>query len=60
MTNRPATAKVVRVNDNCGLGKINPIDHERATGILAIHRSCDPPCPRKAAAQAWLDKQEKR
>lgn len=57
-SNSRTVSERVWVRDNCELGRINPIDIERATGILIIHDGCEPPCPRKAAAQAWIDRQE--
>jgi hypothetical protein len=47
-----------RVNDRCEEGFIFPRDRERCTGIVTIHARCEPPCPRKAAAQEWLNEQQ--
>ncbi len=43
-----------RVEDHCGNARIVPISRERAEGILALHADCDPACPRKVSAAAFL------
>lgn len=42
------------VNDDCERRFVFPLDHERAEGILKIHATCDPPCPRKQTAADYL------
>jgi hypothetical protein len=43
------------VNDGCYDKPQPPIEsRKQAEGILDIHESCDPPCPRRIAAQQWL------
>ncbi|WP_067710665.1 hypothetical protein [Nocardia yamanashiensis] len=49
-----ATDPVSWVDDHCGNGRIVPITRERADGILALHESCEPPCPRRISAREYL------
>ncbi|MVU81944.1 hypothetical protein GPX89_32490 [Nocardia sp. ET3-3] len=43
------------VDDDCQDGSIHPITHVRAEGILAIHATCEPPCPRAQSARRYLE-----
>ncbi|MFI6865872.1 hypothetical protein [Nocardia sp. NPDC050406] len=43
------------VHDDCEKGFVFPISRRRAEGIVSIHASCEPPCPRKQAASEFLD-----
>lgn len=43
------------IHDNCDDGNW-PYDLVHAQGLLKLHESCDPPCPRKTAALVWLDR----
>ncbi|MFR9767034.1 hypothetical protein [Nocardia sp. SC052] len=42
------------INDHCETKPPVTMSETRARGILAIHASCDPPCPRKLGALAKL------
>jgi hypothetical protein len=46
------------INDHCDGSWIWPMDRARANGILKIHRTCTPPCPRVQAAAQYLAEQE--
>lgn len=43
------------VDDHCTNPSL-PSSLKHAEGILSLHRTCTPPCPRKRAAQWWMDK----
>lgn len=43
------------IHDACESGYIPSIDRLRAEGILSIHASCEPPCPRKRTARDFLN-----
>lgn len=43
------------VDDDCEKGWIWPLYRKYAEGVLKIHATCDPPCPRKQRAAAYLD-----
>lgn len=43
------------VDDGCEDARIYPITRQRAQGILAIHATCDPPCPRVETARQYLE-----
>lgn len=43
------------VRDDCEDSRIWPITRQRAEGILAIHATCDPPCPRVESARSHLE-----
>lgn len=43
------------VGDCCERGYIPDLDHERAQGIMKIHATCTPPCPRAATAWQFLE-----
>lgn len=43
------------VYDDCEKGFVFPLSRKRALGILSIHASCEPPCPRKLAAAEYLN-----
>lgn len=49
-------SKAKWVNDDCEKRFVFPIDRERAEGILYIHASCEPPCPRKQTAADYLSR----
>lgn len=42
------------INDRCSQPPPPTTSEERARGIIAIHRSCEPPCPRKLGALPYL------
>jgi hypothetical protein len=31
-----------------------PVDEKHAQGLLKLHFTCTPPCPRKLSAERWL------
>jgi hypothetical protein len=31
-----------------------PVDEKHAEGLLKLHATCAPPCPRKLSAERWL------
>ncbi|MGW5376220.1 hypothetical protein ACWESM_12310 [Nocardia sp. NPDC003999] len=41
------------VQDHCTDSNM-PVDERHARGLLKIHASCEPPCPRKLSAQRYL------
>ncbi|MBF6298040.1 hypothetical protein IU459_10825 [Nocardia amamiensis] len=41
------------VEDYCEDGNM-PADETHARGLLKIHATCTPPCPRKVSAQRYL------
>jgi hypothetical protein len=41
------------VEDYCEDGNM-PADDERARGLMKLHASCTPPCPRKLSAERYL------
>ncbi|MEU2088052.1 hypothetical protein ACWDSF_05330 [Nocardia beijingensis] len=41
------------VQDYCEDGNM-PADEKHARGLLKIHASCTPPCPRKLSAERFL------
>lgn len=41
-------------HDHCDNPHIAAINERRARGILTLHAACDPPCPRRTAAVAYL------
>lgn len=41
------------VQDYCEDGNM-PADEKHARGLLKIHESCEPPCPRKVSAERCL------
>lgn len=43
------------VHDSCADPRIWPITRQRAEGILTIHATCDPPCPRAESARSYLE-----
>lgn len=43
------------IDDHCRSGRIVPVTRERARGILILHATCEPPCPRSLSARAYLD-----
>lgn len=43
------------VADGCHNGRIWPVSRQRAEGILVIHATCDPPCPRSESARKYLE-----
>ncbi|BAD54907.1 hypothetical protein [Nocardia farcinica] len=36
------------------------LDEPHAAGLVKLHATCDPPCPRQRAAQAYLDEIRRR
>lgn len=42
------------IDDHCTDARA-VLSERRARGILALHESCEPPCPRKRAAAAYLE-----
>ncbi|MFE3190429.1 hypothetical protein ACFXHA_15550 [Nocardia sp. NPDC059240] len=48
----PATTSWI--DDHCRNSRIVPITRERAEGIVALHASCTPPCPRQLTARDYL------
>ncbi|MEU7768825.1 hypothetical protein AB0B25_27485 [Nocardia sp. NPDC049190] len=40
--------------DHCDDPRIHPVTPQRASGIVAIHEDCEPPCSRKRAALLYL------
>ncbi|MFE5285051.1 hypothetical protein ACFRAQ_08780 [Nocardia sp. NPDC056611] len=54
MVTHPHTTEV-RVRDGCENARIWPVTRQRAEGILAIHATCDPPCPRVESARSYLE-----
>lgn len=42
------------INDDCEKRFVFPLDRERAEGILKIHATCEPSCPRKQTAADYL------
>lgn len=50
----PKGGKTKWINDDCEKRFVFPLDHERAEGILKIHASCEPSCPRKQTAADYL------
>ncbi|MGV9665043.1 hypothetical protein [Nocardia niigatensis] len=43
------------VADGCHNSRIWPVSRQRAEGILTIHGTCEPPCPRAASARKYLE-----
>ncbi len=41
------------VEDYCEDGNM-PVDDEHAQGLMKLHASCAPPCPRKLVAERYL------
>ncbi|MFG3617697.1 hypothetical protein [Nocardia sp. NPDC047654] len=41
------------VEDYCEDGNM-PADDEHARGLMKLHASCAPPCPRKLSAERYL------
>lgn len=56
----PQGEMTVWVNDDCEKRFVFPLDRERAEGILTIHASCEPPCPRKQTAVDYLNGQARK
>jgi hypothetical protein len=46
------------VGDDCKKKPPVTMPESRAEGILAIHATCDPPCPRKLGALERLGRQQ--
>lgn len=42
------------INDHCDNGRIGIWTERRARGILTLHATCEPPCPHKICATAYL------
>ncbi|MEU1993155.1 hypothetical protein ABZ511_01795 [Nocardia gamkensis] len=47
------TARRSWVEDYCEDGNL-PADGEHARGLMKLHASCTPPCPRKLSAERYL------
>ncbi|MGW4124783.1 hypothetical protein [Nocardia sp. NPDC004711] len=44
------------VDDWCDRWRIDELDQKRAEGIMKIHATCTPPCPRVLAARRYLER----
>ncbi len=44
------------VDDWCDRSQIHELDQRRAEGIMKIHETCTPPCPRVTAARLYLER----
>lgn len=43
------------IGDHCANSRIEPINRERACGIIALHAGCEPACLRRISAREYLD-----